>query len=169
MDTIIRYFARQMLRKLQVKANPQAKPKSPSSEGVEMTNGDSEEPNEEPKEGPQEDNMIPVKQEESKPSDDEDMEDGQTTEDLVQTPYLPNKIGLPAEKSHVLQHIELLLALSVKVPEFLDQYVSDFFLFIHNAYRIISKDLPNVRRHGHNCSRSYSGSHHAINTVVGLE
>jgi symplekin len=55
---------------------------------------------------------------------DENMEDGQLpAEDLVQTAYLPEHIELPAQKAHVLQHVELLFALSVKVPEFLDEYV----------------------------------------------
>jgi symplekin len=55
---------------------------------------------------------------------DENMEDGQLpAEDLVQTAYLPDHIELPAQKAHVLQHVELLFALSVKVPEFLDEYV----------------------------------------------
>lgn len=65
---------------------------------------------------------------------DENMEDGQLpTEDLVQTPYLPEHIELPAQKAHVLQHVELLFALSVKVPEFLDEYVFCFTinLIIH--------------------------------------
>ena len=53
---------------------------------------------------------------------DENMEDGQLpSEALVQTPYLPERIDLPAQKAHVLQHVELLFALSVKVPEFLDE------------------------------------------------
>lgn len=56
---------------------------------------------------------------------DENMEDGQLpAEDLVQTPYLPEHIELPAQRAHVLQHVELLFALSVKVPEFLDEYVT---------------------------------------------
>ncbi|KIJ65684.1 hypothetical protein HYDPIDRAFT_131045 [Hydnomerulius pinastri MD-312] len=54
--------------------------------------------------------------------EDENMEDGQLpSEDLIQTPYLCEDIELPAQKSHVLQHVELLFALSVKVPEFLDE------------------------------------------------
>jgi symplekin len=56
--------------------------------------------------------------------EDENMEDGQLpSEELIQTPYLSEEIDLPAEKSLVLQHVELLFALSVKVPEFLDEYV----------------------------------------------
>lgn len=55
-------------------------------------------------------------------SGDENMEDGQLPpEDLLQTPYLPEELELPATKSHVLQHVELLFALSVKVPEFLNE------------------------------------------------
>jgi symplekin len=51
-----------------------------------------------------------------------DMTSGpQAQDDLVQTPYLPERIELPAQKQQVLQHVELLFALSVKVPEFLDQ------------------------------------------------
>jgi symplekin len=42
-------------------------------------------------------------------------------DDLVQTPYLLGPIELPAQKQQVLQHVELLFALSVKVPEFLDE------------------------------------------------
>jgi hypothetical protein len=52
------------------------------------------------------------------------MEDGQLPpEDLLQTPYLPERMELPAQKLQVVQHVELLFALSSKVPEFLDEYV----------------------------------------------
>ncbi|KAI6044311.1 Symplekin tight junction protein C terminal-domain-containing protein [Pisolithus marmoratus] len=55
-------------------------------------------------------------------TEDDNMEDGQLPpEELIQTPYLTDEIQLPAEKSHVLQHVELLFALSVKIPEFLDE------------------------------------------------
>ena len=37
------------------------------------------------------------------------------------SPYLAESIALPAEKPQILQHVELLFALSVKVPEFLDE------------------------------------------------
>lgn len=37
------------------------------------------------------------------------------------SPYLAERIALPAEKPQILQHVELLFALSVKVPEFLDE------------------------------------------------
>jgi symplekin len=52
------------------------------------------------------------------------MEDGQLPpEDLLQTPYVPERMELPAQKLQVVQHVELLFALSSKVPEFLDEYV----------------------------------------------
>lgn len=85
MDTMIREFALQMLRRLQLQP----------SKPVETTKS---------------------------PDGDEKMEDGQLPlEDLVQTPFLPEKVELPAEKSQILQHVELLFALSVKVPDFLDE------------------------------------------------
>ncbi|KAF4593096.1 hypothetical protein EYR38_008806 [Pleurotus pulmonarius] len=85
MDTMIREFALQMLRRLQL--------------------------------------QPPKPAETTKPVDgDEKMEDGQLPlEDLIQTPFLPEKVELPAEKSQILQHVELLFALSVKVPDFLDE------------------------------------------------
>ncbi|KAH9995475.1 Symplekin tight junction protein C terminal-domain-containing protein [Russula vinacea] len=50
------------------------------------------------------------------------MEDGQLPpEDLLQTPYLPERLELPAQKSQVVQHVELLFALSSKAPDFLDE------------------------------------------------
>ncbi|KAJ7066730.1 Symplekin tight junction protein C terminal-domain-containing protein [Mycena amicta] len=59
--------------------------------------------------------------------EDENMEDGQLPpEALVQTPYLPERIELPAQESQVLQHVELLFALCVKVPEFLDEIFSAY-------------------------------------------
>ncbi|KIM53908.1 hypothetical protein SCLCIDRAFT_1222437 [Scleroderma citrinum Foug A] len=59
--------------------------------------------------------------------DDDSMEDGQLPpEELIQTPYLLDEIQLPAEKSHVLQHVELLFALSVKIPEFLDEIFTSY-------------------------------------------
>ena len=91
MDSMVREFALQMLRRLQKRPTEEQK-----HIDVQM-NGD------------------------------ENMEDGQLpAEDLIQTAYLPEHIELPAEKAHVLQHVELLFALSVKVPEFLDEYVTPF-------------------------------------------
>ena len=53
---------------------------------------------------------------------DENMEDGQLPiEDILQTPYLPEQLELPAQSDQILQHLELLLALSTRSPEFLDE------------------------------------------------
>ncbi|CAK5273974.1 unnamed protein product [Mycena citricolor] len=58
---------------------------------------------------------------------DERMEDGRLAgEGLVETPYLPERIELPARESQVLQHLELLFALSVKVPELLDEIFTEY-------------------------------------------
>lgn len=52
----------------------------------------------------------------------DNMEDGQLPpEDLLQTPYLPDRLELPVQKSQVVQHVELLFALSSKAPDFLDE------------------------------------------------
>lgn len=52
----------------------------------------------------------------------DNMEDGQLPpEDLLQTPYLPERLEPPAQKSQVVQHVELLFALSSKAPDFLDE------------------------------------------------
>ncbi len=60
---------------------------------------------------------------------DENMEDGQLPqEEIIQTPYLPEQLELPAESDQILQHLELLFALSTKVPEFLDEFVNILIL-----------------------------------------
>ncbi|KAJ7760455.1 Symplekin tight junction protein C terminal-domain-containing protein [Mycena metata] len=94
MDAMVREFALQMLRKLQLQAEP-VPPRS------------NEDGSEEKEEGEEEDVQLPP-------------------EELVQTPYLPERIELPAQESHVLQHVELLFALCVKVPEFLDEIFSAY-------------------------------------------
>lgn len=51
------------------------------------------------------------------------LEDG-TTEETPEEDiprYLPPKLELPAKKSEVIQHVELMFALSVRVPTFLDE------------------------------------------------
>ncbi|KAF7294404.1 hypothetical protein MKEN_01432800 [Mycena kentingensis (nom. inval.)] len=93
-DALVRGFALQMLRKLQLQSDAQ----SSKANGVGSGNGQ-----------------------------DENMEDGQLPpEALVQTPYLPERIELPAQEAQVLQHVELLFALCVKVPEFLDEIFSAY-------------------------------------------
>lgn len=57
------------------------------------------------------------------------MEDGQLpTEALVKTPYLSETLQLPADRGQVLQHLELMFALTVKVPDFLDELVLFYFV-----------------------------------------
>ena len=73
------------------------------------------------------------KAEEPRPDGEENMEDGQLPqEDIIQTPYLPEQLELPAHSDQVLQHLELLFALSTKVPEFLDECVPSMLL--HKDY-----------------------------------
>ncbi|KAG0709256.1 Symplekin tight junction protein C terminal-domain-containing protein [Suillus ampliporus] len=89
MDSMIRDFALQILRRLQKRPPKEEAPKVPDEHAG---------------------------------ATDENMEDGQLpSEDLLQTPYLSEELELPAQKAHVLQHVELLFALSVKIPEFLDE------------------------------------------------
>ena len=53
---------------------------------------------------------------------DESKEDEEMPqEDIVQTEFLPDRVELPAQKPQVLQHVELVFALCVKCPEFLDE------------------------------------------------
>lgn len=53
---------------------------------------------------------------------EDNIEDGQLPpDDILQTPYLPEQPELPAQKAQVLQHLELLFALSVKVSDFLEE------------------------------------------------
>jgi symplekin len=102
MDALVREFALQMLRKLQLR--PGGKRNSTADD--ETKDGDG----------------------------DDKMEDGQITpEEIIQTPYLPDRVELPAQKAQVLQHVELLFALSVKVPEFLDE--------IFNAYALMDETV----------------------------
>jgi len=115
MDGMIREFALQMLRKLQL--HP-ARSTAKTEEDVKMNGDDNQS-----EQGLMLDETIEkYAVGNNERGQDENMEDGQLPpEDLVHTPYLPERIELPAQKSHVLQHVELLFALSVKVPEFLDE------------------------------------------------
>ncbi|KIJ55664.1 hypothetical protein M422DRAFT_63678 [Sphaerobolus stellatus SS14] len=69
----------------------------------------------------------PQSESESKPErsespPEEGMEDGQLPqEETLQTVYLPEEITLPADKAQVLQHLELTFALTVRVPDLLDE------------------------------------------------
>ena len=112
MDRIVRDFATQMLRKLQLRpceSRKQFIKDVASNSNVIIPEGDGVESG---------DGLSGLEDREV----GHDMEDGQLpSEDLVHTAYLPERIKLPAKKAQVLQHVELLFALSVKVPEFLDE------------------------------------------------
>jgi symplekin len=56
---------------------------------------------------------------------DEEVEDEMIIPDeATRTPYIPEQLEFPVPKSVVLQHVELLFVLSLKVPDFLDKCVS---------------------------------------------
>ncbi|GJJ11108.1 hypothetical protein Clacol_005339 [Clathrus columnatus] len=55
------------------------------------------------------------------------LEDGQLPqEEILQTMYLPEEVTVPADKAQVLQHVELTFALSVRVPDLLDEVFSTY-------------------------------------------
>jgi symplekin len=129
MDSMIREFALQMLRKLQ-KLGPRPKATEAQSNGDVTMNGaevaeDTKKEKEKDMETTEDEGAkpeIPAEEMDTAPREEGEAEDGQQSdEDLVYTPYLPERIELPAKKAQVLQHVELLFALSVKVPEFLDK------------------------------------------------
>lgn len=126
---MIREFALQMLRKLQFKpvnGHTEPRKKQDEVEDVIMEDDSATKENgvhtEDHDSGKEEAPVVPDTVQALEDDQEESMEDGQAPEeDLVQTPYLPERIELPAQKSQVLQHVELLFALSVKVPEFLEE------------------------------------------------
>jgi len=125
MDGYIREFALQMLRKLQL--CPTKLHGNNDAEGTTKTNGHSDDNGSLTEVAVQDEKVVtetmsPTEQREGSKERGHEIEDGQLPqEDLVHTPYLPERIELPAQKQQVLQHVELLFALSVKVPEFLDE------------------------------------------------
>ncbi|KAL0953604.1 hypothetical protein HGRIS_004812 [Hohenbuehelia grisea] len=135
MDTMIREFALQMLRKLQLhpsvvpKTTPVVKTGDSDADGIPEGQDSAEKADVEMEGGSGESSTAEAQPSaQVEPTVDNDIdatmddEDGQLPADeLVQTPYLPDRIELPADKGAVLQHVELLFALSVKVPNFLDE------------------------------------------------
>lgn len=128
LDDLIRDFALAMLRKLETaptESMTSSRPKPAPSEDVEMANGDAP--------SLKEDGAGYESTAHSEPANQDlpELPNGNEAgghsslppeeEELVQTPYLPDRIELPADKSQVLQHLELMFALSVKVPEFLEK------------------------------------------------
>jgi len=124
MDGVVREFARQMLRKLQLRSSesrshaPHKDVEDPEGDVKMNGNGNGDD------NGNGDSTTTPPRSTEPPRErvEGQDMEDGQLpSEDLMHTPYLPERIELPAQKSQVLQHVELLFALCVKVPDFLDE------------------------------------------------
>ena len=120
MDGYIREFALQMLRKLQL--HPTASREHKDADGDIKMNGHRGSNGSSTEASASGDGELVDENQENEKEGERDEEDGQLPqEDLVQTPYLPERIELPAQKQQVLQHVELLFALCVKVPEFLDE------------------------------------------------
>lgn len=140
MGLMIRDFALDMLRKLQVVHRPTEKAASTGLEmetgaqkpGVdhEMQDAESEGEVVEPIHGANgtavsdsADMVVLTSKGLATASErEEGMEEGQLpVEELAYSPYVPDRVELPVKKSQVLQYVELLFALSVKVPSFLDE------------------------------------------------
>jgi symplekin len=108
MNGIIRDFALRILRRLTITNQPEEPPPSHATE-VDM----------DAKVSPNAENGA---------SDSVGTPDASAAQDQADheaeypgTPYLPDRLQPPVDKSVVLQHVELLFALCVKVPEFLDE------------------------------------------------
>jgi len=119
MDGYIREFALQMLRKLQLR--PTALREHKDADGDIKMNGHKGSNGSSTEASASGDGELVDEDQENKKLGDEEEDEQLPQDDLVQTPYLPERIELPAQKQQVLQHVELLFALSVKVPEFLDE------------------------------------------------
>lgn len=124
LDDLIRDFALQMLRKLQKAPSPTKTASKPDDLGEDHVMANDElnaPPHRNGEEVSAEENMGEPSKDDSTTEVAGQSQPSADDEDLVQTPYLPDRIELPAEKSQVLQHLELLFALSVKVPEYLKE------------------------------------------------
>ncbi|KAL1745870.1 Symplekin tight junction protein C terminal-domain-containing protein [Schizophyllum fasciatum] len=86
----------------------------------------------------------------------EGVEEGEEKEEPIQTPYLPEHVTGegPEAKAQVLQHVELLFALSVKVPELLDE-IFDAYGQMDAAVQSVVQELitPLIRSLGPSHSR----------------
>lgn len=57
----------------------------------------------------------------------------------ISTPYLPATLDIPANPAQVLQHVQLIFALSAKVPDLLDESVSSYHPLLKNvAYFLLN-------------------------------
>ncbi|KAI9064047.1 hypothetical protein FKP32DRAFT_1714615 [Trametes sanguinea] len=129
MADMIREFALQLLRRLQSRPKAVNAP-SEKREDAEMKNAearDTETKDTEMQEADKAEHKSPspkangTSEHAENGENGENMEDGQLPqEEIIQTPYLPEQLELPAVDSQILQHVELLFALSTRMPEFLD-------------------------------------------------
>ena len=142
---IIQEFALQMLRKLQTAPHSRV-------DGTKSLNGNGSATSGQDEQGQQSDSTTPPDHvEESKMDQDgppkepsqepgtppENEQSSAESEALVRTPYLPDRVDLPADKQQVLQHVELPFALSVKVPELLEAFV----FFFSTSVQVLPSDM----------------------------
>lgn len=105
MDAPIRAFALRLLKRLMTRAKPEVDQATPTldTDGIDVKMAD----------GSNLTTTDIIKAD----ATSGDVE----AEEPIKTPYLPDTLAIPAQSSEVLQHVQLLFALSVKVPQFLDE------------------------------------------------
>lgn len=158
MDAMIREFALQILRKLQRRSSDDHDIKITDGDIIMNGRGNSSTSEE----------TINTSGEKDEKEQDHVMTSVHVPQDdLVQTPYLPERIELPAQKQQVLQHVELLFALSVKVPDFLDEY--GFFHLFSSPFDLIYQNFQRICAHGPNRSGRYSRFDYSANTFLGIQ
>ncbi|KAI4517175.1 hypothetical protein K525DRAFT_281044 [Schizophyllum commune Loenen D] len=170
MNSIVQSFALAVMRRLT--RREESKTNGASSGDVEMQSPEVGHPNgTSPVAETQADTPSPAQADQSRPAEasssahgaaanqDSNMdgvEEGEEREEPVQTPYLPERVTGegPEAKPQVLQHVELLFALSVKVPELLDE-IFDAYGQMDPAVQNVVQDLitPLIRSLGPSHSR----------------
>ncbi|KAL1679789.1 Symplekin tight junction protein C terminal-domain-containing protein [Schizophyllum commune] len=171
MNSIVQSFALAVMRRLTRREEPKANGASPAD--VEMqapdaaqTNGTSSADSVPQSDAPSPSQAdaaslvgAPNNTQGSTTNQDSNMdivEEGEEREEPVQTPYLPERVTGegPEAKPQVLQHVELLFALSVKVPELLDE-IFDAYGQMDPAVQNVVQDLitPLIRSLGPSHSR----------------
>lgn len=98
MDQLSQNFAVRLLRRLEEAKTPSSTNEDAPKVDSEMQNGDSAD--------------------DSSPPISSSLRD---SEPPLNTPYLPPVIDIPARPAQILQHVQLIFALCVKVPELLEE------------------------------------------------
>ncbi|KAL1753853.1 Symplekin tight junction protein C terminal-domain-containing protein [Schizophyllum commune] len=170
MNSIVQSFALAVMRRLT--RREESKTNGASSGDVEMQSPEVGHPNgTSPVAETQADTPSPAQADESRlaeasssahgaaanqDSNMDGVEEGEEREEPVHTPYLPERVTGegPEAKPQVLQHVELLFALSVKVPELLDE-IFDAYGQMDPAVQNVVQDLitPLIRSLGPSHSR----------------